>query len=227
MGAVLEMNIRFRTWAGLGGLALLAACGTGRSELTPLFSGLITSYTSPAEPQPDVRGMLTRQLLSTSDAPLLLIEAPRLASTATLRITGRNGPYTTWTTGDARSFTFRGGVLSATRGLGDDLSSADNTAAAARVAARNAGDAPRTQYYLDAENQIYAVRFNCTFQNAGRETIEIVERLHPTVRLRETCRNEGLAIQNDYWVGSDGMVWKSRQWVGPAIGYIVTERLIR
>ena len=56
----------------------------------------------------------------------------------------------------------------------------------------------------------------------------IVERSFATRRVTETCQGRGRSFENIYWVGtSDGFVWRSRQWIGPALGSITLTRLVR
>ncbi len=44
--------------------------------------------------------------------------------------------------------------------------------------------------------------------------------------VQQRCSGGGGEVVNDYWVDSrGGLVWKSRQWAGPQIGYIRFRRL--
>ena len=57
--------------------------------------------------------------------------------------------------------------------------------------------------------------------------IEIVERQHDTTRVEETCFGPQGSIANTFWIGADGTIWKSKQWISPGLGYMETELLVR
>ncbi len=144
---------------------------------------------------------------------------------------GRNGPFARWQTLDGIGFVTRSGVLTATRGFGDDLLSVEAGEVAALVTARKEGRALRIERRLDGENDIVKQPFICAIVDKGAETIEVFEIRHATRRLTETCRPETadprvMAFENTYWVGASGTVWRSDQRIGPAAGRVILEQLI-
>jgi len=67
---------------------------------------------------------------------------------------------------------------------------------------------------------------SCDLQDLGMETIVIVERSHHTRHLQERCEGGGGGVVNDYWVDPNRpVVWQSRQWAGPNVGYLRLRRL--
>lgn len=65
----------------------------------------------------------------------------------------------------------------------------------------------------------YTVALRCVFEPQDRETVEIAEIRYELRRVRETCVNARRTVTNTYWVEDEtGFVWKSDQWLGPAVG---------
>ena len=131
-----------------------------------------------------------------------------------------------WRSEDDVTLTMRNGVLIATRGLGGGVVSAS-----ARVEGDRPGPASGGARQLDiraGDLDIRHVEFLCDLDDLGPERVVIVERAQATRHLRETCMAAGGGrVVNDYWIDSGGsdVVWQSRQWAGPEIGYIRTRRL--
>lgn len=179
---------------------------------------------------PDLRDTISRAQLDTVTTPLLLAEIPQRDAQATLIPWGENGAVTTWRTADVVSLSFVHGVVTGTRGLGDDLMSADVTgtlAALAAAASQPAGPYPRYHSYLDGQVQTVFRSYLCDMQPAVAERIEIFGQSHDVLRRQETCNTVGETAQNTYWIGEDGYIWQSRQWLGSSLGYLATETLVR
>lgn len=177
---------------------------------------------------PDLRSQITPRLLASTTQPLLLVEAEMIQTAATLvQVSNRDGTVD-WRTGDNVSLTFRQGVVIGTRGLGDDLMTADVDGTVLMLAGRQAvEDYNRFASRLDGEYQTQFESFLC--RNTGREPVafDSFGRTRQTTRITELCRNPDRSFENTYWVGSDGTMWKSRQWISPNVGYLTTERLVR
>lgn len=209
-------------------LLALAGCGSDRGDsIAGVALAGLQGLVTPAAPAPDIRAGLTREALDQLGQPLLYAELPARKARAGLLLAARNGPHATWVTADGISLSFRHGVLNASRGLGGDLMAADLDEPLAMIRGGGSGRGVRIHAYLDGENQTYTRAFTCDYRQAGRQTIELVGARHATRLVRETCRATDLEFANLYWVGDDGTVWKSRQWIGPEAGYVLTERLVR
>lgn len=177
---------------------------------------------------PDPRTGLTRAALEARGQPTLYASVPQMGTAALLGLSGRNGDVLTWQTPDNVSLSFAAGVLTATRGLGPDLMTAETDGTRALLADRAAAPSHVLRHsYLDGENRPQIREYQCRLAGRGSETITIVGTRHEVTRLAETCRADGLEFTNTYWRGGDGVIWKSRQWIAPDIGHLRTERLIR
>ncbi|MGV6849297.1 MAG: YjbF family lipoprotein [Marinibacterium sp.] len=220
----------------LAGLLALTAC-TSESDGTPdttsaavraaqVFAGGFARETAP-EPVP-----LTRAVLDTIDGEFIEAMVEKTGSRAFLYISGERrgaragdegGRLLVWRTENAVSLTTRDGVLTATRGLGNDMISGTSGAIRASLAARAPGQGARLQIYSALDNKAVRLDLACEIADLGRETITIVERRHVTDHFRETCEAAagGGVVVNEYWIDSAGpIVWQSRQWAGPYIGYV-------
>jgi len=226
MGAVLAMTARaWKPRAGIGaalaGAALLLA-GCGSLTLPSVGGGAA-----------DPRASLDRATLEAQGQPVLYATLPALGTAARMRPSGRNGDVVTWRTPDRVSVSLASGVLVATRGLGYDLMSAETTRARAALSEAAAGAPPsgagypRIYGYLDGEHRPQFRSFFCRVSGRDRDVIEILGARRAVVRITETCSDPDLDFTNIYWRGPDGLTWKSRQWVGPDLGYLHTERLVR
>lgn len=178
------------------------------------------------------RPPLTRALLDTVDQPVLEITVERRDDWAFLfrtlqRTDDIPGRIEQWSTEDSSvTLTLRNDVLIATRGLGGDLLSSAVQVAEARSGPASGGvqrQMIRTLDYREA-----ALELACDLVDLGPETIEIVERRHPTRHLQQRCAGGGGRVVNDYWVDPRAdVVWKSRQWAGPHVGYLSLRRLVK
>ena len=73
-----------------------------------------------------------------------------------------------------------------------------------------------------------ALALSCELVDLGPETIEIVERRHATRHLQQRCAGGGGRVVNEYWTDPRaGILWQSRQWAGPHLGYIRLRRLVK
>ncbi|WP_319825137.1 YjbF family lipoprotein [Thalassovita sp.] len=191
-------------------LLLLTACSAGQGELV-----------SPAQ-------LVTRQQLEQVRTPLLFAQLESAQTYATMVPAGKNGDVVTWQSGDHRALSLQQGVVVATRGLGDDLMGSDADGVVAMLHGRATGqEYTRVHSYLDGEYQPKFQSFRCRQDAATVQNLEIVKEIHVVTRIEESCFSPDGGMANTYWVGSDGTVWKSRQWISPVLGYMETELLVR
>jgi len=145
-----------------------------------------------------------------------------------LGLAARSRDVVTWGAADNSAISLRQGVLTATRGLGADLYSAETRQVSAAMAQGGPAEYARTYRHLDGLDQIVLTRFTCRLQPAGSESITVFEQPARTRRFDESCRAQGIdapQITNTYW--REGTIMrKSRQWIGPELGYLVMERVI-
>lgn len=227
-----------RLWPGVIAAALLglivAGC-TGGTDAPPavlqvLESGRRTIVERRAAGRQAERPPLTRAALDTVATSALEVTLERPDHFAyvfvqTERGDDHPGRIVVWRTEDNITLAMRNGMLIATRGLGGDLLSASVPAAGDRPGPALGGE--RVMQLRGLDNRRVSLALACARLDLGPETVTIVEIAHPARHLRETCTSpDGGSVVNDYWVDPQRrIVWQSRQWAGPAIGYIRTRRL--
>lgn len=181
-------------------LMLLAASGCSKAMDTLGMTGNVTI------PAP--------QLISPER---LRVSLPSRDAQAVLGPVSRNRDITAWQTLDGIGLSFKGGVLIETRGLGHDLMSSDAAGTLAMLRGQMGSDYyPQIRTYLDGEQRTAIRSFMC------RRTAT-----NDRGRIDETCVSTDERVTNSYWLDSAGSVIRSRQWVGPTIEYMETQRVLR
>lgn len=216
---------KLRLASGIALLALLAACSGGVDEPTlqlQVIDAAREAISARTAPKPE-RPPLTRAVLDTLEGAFLEVTRESEDLSAFLYVSEQTrddapGAITVWRTETNETLALRGGVLIATRALGGDLLSTE-----LRIAPGGLGPASgaRVLHVLNADNQQAVLPLACEVGDLGPETIEIIGARHATRHLRETCEGAGGVVVNDYWVDAgQGLIWQSRQWAGPHIGYL-------
>jgi len=205
-----------------GALAVLAACTGGDEQFSDQASAIeqVRQYLQAgnAETAPEIT--VTRALLNQLTVPSLEIVAESSGQKAFLVPFSRRGTVTIWRTAMDGQVVLRQGLVTATRGLGGDLTSSDY-AQPLTALQRRAGTYQRRLYFNNSAGGQSRLTLSCTLSNLGPKRLEVVERSYNTHHLRETCMAGQDTITNAYWIEtSSGILRKSRQWVGPHIGYL-------
>lgn len=158
----------------------------------------------------------------------LRVVLPNTGADATLAPVSRRGDVTVWQTLDGITVTFQRGVLIATRGLGDDLMSADvqNTVTILR-SNMSSQYYPQIRSYLDGEDQTRFRTYQCRQSDVSVEQTRVGSISQTLRRVTETCVSLDRETTNTYWLDPAGTVLKSRQWVRPNVGYMKTEYVRR
>ncbi|MCR8724185.1 YjbF family lipoprotein [Frigidibacter sp. ROC022] len=228
MGDVLAM-IRGMVLALALGLAACSSGGEGTTSPLTEATRLITQKIkgrNKAPPPPAAQ--LTRAALEDAKGPLILASIERSKAAATLRLARQNGGYGTWVSLDKLSVTLKQGVLSASRGLPGDLLAGETDATLAALRTDESSSYGKVMRYIGGDRQILKSRLSCRMDPVGAETIEILERSHATRHMAEVCSDSyGGTIRNDYWIGDDGTLWQSRQYLHPVMGYITFQQLLK
>ncbi len=160
-------------------------------------------------------------------APLLRAQISKTGVAGYLQQVASNGAYRTYATTDSQSMTLRRGVLTATRGLGTDLMSADVSGLSSLLARRQSGNAVRVMRHLNGEDVTEERRFNCEIRVGGREDIDLGLVRTTTRKMTEDCSDGRSSFQNVYLVGSDGTVLQSEQWISDALEHALILTLRR
>lgn len=176
---------------------------------------------------PDLRTSLTRNQIDRSTQALILAEMPSRDLSATLALTGARTGVDTWRTGQNQTLSLNDGVLIATRGLGHDLMSADVAGTLAALAGGPQSGYPRLLSYLDGEGQTVFRAMLCEMRPAVADPVVSFGLTFPATRRDETCATTGQTVTNRYWIGTDGAMRRSEQWIGPDLGTLAIEQLTR
>jgi group 4 capsule polysaccharide lipoprotein GfcB/YjbF len=164
---------------------------------------------------------LTRAQLEGIKGPLLVAQLEAVDAFSTLSLAAQNRDVKTFFTPDQISVSLQNGILISTRGLSEDLMSADVSAAAKAIPKSKAANYGRLYRWLDGEDRQLEEQFRCDLVFIDTAKVEIVELTHRARHMQETCTSQDLTIVNDYWVGIDKpVIWQSRQWIGPTLGYL-------
>ncbi|MDT8325905.1 MAG: YjbF family lipoprotein [Roseovarius sp.] len=214
-------------FAGLA-CVLLASCGSESSrsnEALGIFKGALRpSRTAPQDPQQVAAS--AQAALASTNAPLVLVSISERNVSSVMQQIETNGAYRTYGTGDRRSITFKGGMMTASRGLGEDLMSSDVDGVLALVSARKAGRVQRVHRYLDGENTITALEATCEVTPGAMGQVSVDTGQRATQNVTETCRAVHTEFQNTYMVDrGTGHILQSRQWHSPMNGYISVQTL--
>lgn len=229
----------FRPAAAALALALaLSACGntpdlggglqvSASAARTMIEQRRAAREAQPLQPTAGFPGLDPALIAGRSD-PMMGAYLPARAAVSGLVPAGRNGPHATWQTADRVAVTLLGGgLVSSTRGLGDDLHASDLEQSAALVAAGRAGTAARRHVYLDGLFRPQDLRLTCTVTPRGPEVLVLNGQRRPVVRIDEHCRGQGQDFTNTYWRDARGpLIRQSTQWLGPSLGVIHLQRLI-
>lgn len=160
--------------------------------------------------------------LRTSPTPLIKVTRANIGVAAALSPTDAKGPAIIWLSSDGRALTLFNGLLIATRGLGNDLSSA-------KVPGVQAGksDVLREHYYLGGDEVMRRFAYFCDFVDGGRQSLNLLGVTFDTNLVVETCRGDDDSFENKYWFSLQGGILKSMQWASPEIGSLVIESVPR
>jgi len=231
MGEGLGMMKRWHLAPALLAVLILGACSQG-NQVTPLQLQVLQAGQQIIANKRSVkveRPPLTRSTLDAVAGSYIEAVVERRDALAYLHVDSRRqdqqlGQITVWRTDDNITLTMRNGVLMATRGLGGDLLSAQVPVRSGTLGPAHGG--AHVMYLRSGANHQRRLSLVCELIDFGPETVSIVEQTHPTRHLQQRCSGGGGEVVNDYWVDSSaGLVWKSRQWAGPQIGYIRFRRL--
>ncbi|MEZ5715393.1 MAG: YjbF family lipoprotein [Paracoccaceae bacterium] len=224
--------IAFRKAAALAavvGLTAMAGCGNQTDQgvvFKSVLSG-VTGKNKPAAPMtPAETNAAIQSAMAGTDLPLALAQIETRKATAVLVNIETNGGYRTWGTSDRRTITTRNGIVTATRGLGNDIMSSSVGGVEGLITARKAGQGSHALRFLDGENHTVELAAECQVTRGGSARVS-GGALNDVaaVEMRESCSAGDQHFSNTYLVDARGRVLQSRQWLGPANGQIVLQIL--
>jgi Group 4 capsule polysaccharide lipoprotein gfcB, YjbF len=226
------MMRRLTTGLALSALAVLGACSQG-VEQTPLqvevFQSIGQAIQSRSRSPQAARPPLTRAALDTVEGPYIevTLESNGVFAYLSQQLVRRDdtpGEIVLWRTEDNITLALRAGVLTASRGLGDDLLSASALMLSLPQGGSRTGG--RSYQIRGLDNAKQSLTLACTLQDLGPDPVEIVGLRYDTRHLQERCEGASGVVVNEYWrEPGSGRVWQSRQWAGPGIGYLRIRQL--
>jgi len=213
-----------RAALGLACLATLVACSNAPDRrVTVLSIGKSIFSGKKAAKMPDAAQISNdaAKALAATDAPLILVTVPNRRAVTVMQELEQNRGYATYGTADRRSITMRGGLMTATRGLGNDIMSSRTDAVQALISARQNGIAAREMRYLDGEDLTQVRQLTCTIRITGKAARDDI----PLTDVTEACEGDGDAFENTYKVSDRGTIVQSRQWHSPMNRYLEIQTL--
>ncbi|MEO1139466.1 MAG: YjbF family lipoprotein [Pseudomonadota bacterium] len=215
-------------------VGILAGCTNSRQDANALtlartfWESFQSSRRDPVPPDPALVNATVKSALASTDEPLALLSFDVNKSVALLRQIETNGPYRTWATygsSERRSITTRGGVVTATRGLGFDLMSSSVGGLLEMVTQLEDGIAQQVLRYLDGENVVTEIEAYCAFTPGETETYSRGALRQQATRVDVFCKTETGRFSNYYLVGASGRILEARQWLGPELGFGLMQQL--
>lgn len=184
---------------GLLALVALAGCGMAGKVVAPMAG---TRGVGAVQPMPQ-------------DGPEVQVTLSARNITFPMRVLDVEGADTIWVAADGAQMETRGGLVTATRGFGIDL-----TAAVVPAAATLSGGAVgygRAYDYLDGTDTLSRATTTCAAQAVADPGNGPAGSRHVV----EACLTaSGGSITNEFWFGSKGKLLQSRQWVSKGVGYV-------
>jgi len=171
---------------------------------------------------------LTRAQVDADNVALIRARLLKDPAPTLLRAATANGGYVTFASQFNQTLTLRGSLITASRGLGEDLLSVQTTANDPLIRPTPLANWPERVtriYHLPGVGpEGREVRVTCRFEIDEALSIEIVEVTHVGTRVSEYCSGSGVVFENMHFVANgDGFVWRSRQWLGPFQGLVDLE----
>lgn len=216
--------------AALAACALLASCGSGGPQRSPLVAAVGTmaqaglgQIVGRGGGTAAASGPVTRADLEAAGTPILRAAIAARAADLLLTVGATQGNIVTWTTPDGTTFTLRDGVLIQTRGLGADLMSSQAPTIGQLL--QDGGTHQRRYFFLGEDDRQTRRTYDCTVDVVGPETIEIFDRPHAVTRVNEECARPQGSITNAFWI-EGSTIRRSRQLASGPVGFIVFERVV-
>ena len=174
----------------------------------------------------DTRKVITRKKIDDAKIPVLFVELEN-GQNGTLTLYPGKGIGETWLGADGTTITLKYGILKATRGMRRDVMGSKSLMPPWSEII-DTSEYSRQISYLDGDNQKYSKGFACVIKKHFKQTSIIVFDLTFDVqKYVETCIGNMEILENTYFVDSKNVVRRSKQYHGPALGYLLIERLER
>ena len=174
----------------------------------------------------DTRKVISRKKIDDAKIPVLFVELES-GQNGTLTLYPGKGIGETWLGADGATITLQNGIIKATRGMRSDvMGSASSLSPWSEVT--DTSEYSRQISYLGGDNQTYSKSFSCVIKKYNKKTSIIIFDIPFDVqKYVESCMSNTEKINNIYFIDSNNIVRRSKQYHGPALGYLLIERLER
>jgi hypothetical protein len=211
--------------------ALLAGCSsdqTGSVNLTKVLATTLVSAVKERRSDAPQQVNVTPEMHAKIVIPLLQVNPVTLGGSdflqrAVARHDSLPGRVEVWKSSDNAQIFLRNGVVIGTRGIGSDIIAADANYTVRALKAGASGSGIRTFTVSDGDVTTTKRQYRCEIRNLGLERITVVNKGFAVNHFSESCSSitAGDAdLRNEFWVErGTGVVRKSKQWIGPAVGY--------
>lgn len=228
MGTGLEMTGKGKPRA-VAALAMaclfLAGCGNTPDRIAYGDLAKTVFRQTPAQAPEAAQAENPALILSRTEASVIVAEKPGHPPPFYLIEIRQNGPYRTYATGGRQSITFRQGLVTASRGLGNDLMASEIAPTLDLLKRQSGGTVQRRMHYLDGADETVDLLLRCTITTGDTLRVTLAEIDQTARRMSEDCRGDGVAFRNEYLVNGAGTVLGSRQWMSPMTGTLTFQML--
>jgi hypothetical protein len=224
------MSVTRRLTRIIGALSIglaLTACGNANQDASNLLKQLPKAPANIGKKQQPM-GIAPEQIgqaLASTQAPIALFTAEDRQLQFLMLEIERNAPHRTFGSSSRQTVSFRGGMMSSTRGLGGDLMSSDSAALYALVSSRQSGQARYVIRFLTPEDKTIERSFDCSVSAAAKVPVQAGEINIQAQGMVTVCNGGGFSFSNVFAVNSAGQIVTARQWMGDALGYFTMQML--
>lgn len=170
-----------------------------------------------------IRAQIALTDFSQAEEPLLVVDFESTGAVGIMAKAGVNGSVESWQSPDGVGISLDRGVLVRTAGTGRGILIADATATKAALSGQGGREYQKLYKTLTGDNQIAEQLFSCRMSGPTVEQITRAAVTDTANHWQEACSSGSMSMVNDYWTHSGADVVKSRQWIDPVAGHVVTE----
>lgn len=207
---------------------LIAGCsntGTSFDFKASLKSLVPAKKSAPAAP---AQVNLTAVLQQTAPTPVVQVKLGGSNSVSALMLQiETNRGYRTYATASRQTITFRNGMITATRGLGNDLMASVTGDSLALISGRRSGTSTRAMEHLNGAGETIRQTFSCETFITGSGQVKQGTLSAATTEVTENCVAGATKFTNVYQVDRSRLIVSSTQWIGAGLGYAEVKVLRR
>ena len=197
---------------------------TGEIKTLQLLKGAIDQSLKP-KIFFDARNLLNRKQIDAADIPVLFVEL-ETGQNGTLTLYPGQGFGQTWLGADGATITLEGGVVKASRGMGDDIMGSSSTMPNWSKIGYKIINYSRRTSYITGNNKISQQKFKCSIhKNDKKELIKIWDVEFKVTKFTEKCISNDFEIINSYYLDNKQIIRQSNQYHSKTLGYILIQRL--